>query len=421
MAGLSRTIIESIIPMLNKYEMNFEVLNDFLYYLRIATGFFSIYFCPWGFLMHAIEYSERFSDKTIRILKYILFIPIFFMLKTTTYVPDIVPDFTSLLYWGVPYLLIGYALHLYSYFTELDPEKKIIRFTTFSIMHPIMISALIFNYIIRAFDNKDQYFRLVVVFVLLSFILFLWKALDKNGLGSMNGIKIYRKQNHIKTNRAILTGTNLINHAIKNQVYKINTGIKLLKRNMPNLTPVSKESVDMIESSSTHLMNMVETLNNKTQEIKIIKTKNDVNQLLNEVLENLKSEFRERNISIQKHYELDEAFVLCAKAPTKEVFMNLLRNSMEAMEGKGQIQVRTSKHIGNKIVVTLSDNGIGIEADHLKHVKDPFFTTKKTTNTNFGWGLYYCYDVMMKSDGSLAIDSEVNKGTTIKLTFLTKG
>ncbi|MCF2132067.1 HAMP domain-containing histidine kinase [Strepomyces sp. STD 3.1] len=371
--------------------------------------------------MHAIEYSDKFSDKTIRVLKYILFIPILVMIKTTTYVPDIVPDFKSLLYWGVPYLLIGYILHLYSYFTEPDPEKKTIRFTTFSIMHPIMISALIFNYVIRAFDNKDQYFRLVVIFVLLSFIIFLWKALDKNGLGSMNGIKLYRKQTHIKTNRAILTGTNLINHAIKNQVYKINTGIKLIKRNMNNLTSIPKESVDMIESSSVHLMNMVETLNDKTQEIKVTKTRNDVNQLLDEVLENLKDELREKDINVKKDYALDKTFVLCAKAPTKEVFTNLIKNSMEAIEDNGQIQVSTSKYIGSKVIVTLTDNGSGIAPEHLKHVKDPFFTTKKTTNTNFGWGLYYCYDVMMKSDGSLTIDSEVSKGTTIKLTFLTKG
>lgn len=422
MAGLSRAIIESIIPTLNEHHMNFELVNVILYYLRIATGFFSIYFCPWGFLMHAIVYSERFSIKTITTLKYILFIPILVMVKTTTYTPDIVPDFKSLLYWGVPYILLGYILHLYSYFTESDPEKKKARFTTFSIMHPIMFSALIFNYIIRAFDNTHQYWRYVVVVMLGSFVWFLWKALNKDGLGSMNGIKLkYEKKNHIKTNKAILSGTNLLNHTIKNQIYKINTGIQLIRNNVDSFNVISQEGIKMINSSSSHLMNMVEALNNKTQEIKIIKTKQDLNKLLDEVLEDLKYELEEKNIRVKKSYALNEAYAFCSKAPTKEVFVNMLKNSIEAIKGDGEIEIRTSKYIGKKIIVTISDNGVGILPEHLKHVTDPFFTTKKQSSNNFGWGLYYCYDVMLKSDGKLAIESKVNEGTTIKLTFSTKG
>lgn len=422
MAGLSRTIIEAMIPMLNKYHINFYLLNSCLYYLRIATGFFSIYFCPWGFLMHAIVYCERFSIKTIGILKYILFIPILLMVKTTTYVPDIIPDFKSLLYWGVPYIIVGYILHLYSYFTELDPEKKKARFTTFSIMHPIMFSALVFNYIIRAFDNTHEYWRYVVVFMLGSFVWFLWKALNRNGAGSMNGIKLkYEKKNHIKANKAILTGTNLLNHAIKNQIYKINTGLHLIRNNVVDFNVVSTEGMKMIDSSTNHLMNMVEVLNNKTQEIVIVKKRHNLNDLLDEVLEDLKYELRENNINVKKFYALNEVFAFCSKAPTKEVFVNMIKNSIEAIKKDGEIQIRTSKYIGNKVVVTLSDNGPGILPENLKHVTDPFFTTKSQNGKNFGWGLYYCYDVMLKSDGNLVIDSQLGKGTTIKLTFSTKG
>lgn len=421
MAGLSRTIIESIIPMLNKYHMNFALLNSCLYYLRIATGFFSIYFCPWGFLMHAIVYSERFSKKTTTILKYILFIPILIMVKTTIYVPDIIPDFKSLLYWGVPYITLGYIIHLYSYFAESDPEKKKARFITFSIMHPIMLSALIFNYIMRAFDNTHDYWRYVVVFVLGSFIWFLWKALDNDGLGSMNGIKLkYEKKNHIKANKAILNSTNLLNHAIKNQIYKINTGLQLIKRNNLKFNNLSNEAVNMIESSSNHLMNMVSALNNKTQEIKIVKSKQNLNKLLDESLEDLKYELEEKRIKLRKYYSLDETFAFCAAAPTKEVFVNIIKNSIEAMDMGGEINVYISKYIANKVIVTLSDNGIGISPENLKHVTDPFFTTKEQTNNgeNWGWGLYGCYDVMLKSDGKLTIESELHQGTTVKLTFL---
>ncbi|NGY80044.1 hypothetical protein F3K44_02905 [Bacillus megaterium] len=124
LAGLSRAIIESFIPALNRNDINSEWINTLLYYLRIITGFVSIYFCPYGILMHAITYSTKLTAKMTRILKYVLLIPIPFMLKTTVYIPDIIPDFDNMLYWAVPYIVIACILHLYGYFTEKDKQKR---------------------------------------------------------------------------------------------------------------------------------------------------------------------------------------------------------------------------------------------------------------------------------------------------------
>ncbi len=46
------------------------------------------------------------------------------MLKTTVYVPDIIPDFDNMLYWAVPYIVIACILHIYGYFTEKDKQKE---------------------------------------------------------------------------------------------------------------------------------------------------------------------------------------------------------------------------------------------------------------------------------------------------------
>ena len=123
-AGLSRAIIESFLPTLNKYNMDFTLLNSLLYYLRIITGFISIYFFPYALLMWAITYSDKFTKRAIQICKYVLPIPIIFMLKTTIYYPDIIPDFYSMLYWAVPYIIAACLIHLYAWFTERDVSKK---------------------------------------------------------------------------------------------------------------------------------------------------------------------------------------------------------------------------------------------------------------------------------------------------------
>lgn len=419
-AGLSRAIIESFIPILNTHHMNFNWLNTFLYYARIITGFFSIYFCPWGVLMHAIVYSERFSNKTINNLNYILFTPIIIMIFTTTYVPDIVPDFKGLFYWGVPYIITGYIIHLYSYFTESDPYKKKTRFITFTIMHPIMLSALILNYIVRVFDNHHEYWRYVIVFMLISFSYFIWRAFKQDGVGSMNGIKIkYEKQTQIKANKAILTGVSLMNHAIKNQIFRIVTGMKLIKENTSELNHLSAEGINMVDSGSDHLLKMVEKINSKTQDITIVKKRNNLTEVVDGVISELEVEFIENHIVITKEYLDEDVYAFFDKTPTKEVFLNMFKNAIEAIEKEGIINVRINKK-GKKAVVIISDNGIGITKENLEYVKSPFFTTKKLKDGNTGWGLYYCYDVMVKSDGNLEISSQVNVGTDIKLTFSTK-
>jgi signal transduction histidine kinase len=420
-AGFSRAIIESILPFLNEYNMNFYWLDTVLVYLRIVTGFISVYFFPWAVLMHAITYSEKFSSKIVKKLTYILLIPIPFMLKTTVYVPDIIPDFQSMLYWAVPYISFACLLHLYAYFTEKDQDKKKHRFTTLSIILPVIMSALILNYIVRAFDITHQYWRYMIVFLVLAFFVFLWKAL-KEGAGSLNGIKLrYEREAHKKSREAINKGTSLLNHAIKNQVYKINSSLHIVKSQNLNLDSSSQEAINILERSSNHLMQMVERIHSQTQEIKIKRTNQSLNRLLDDSLDDVRKDLENKKISVKKSYTLGDVKVFCDGPQTKEVFLNVLKNAIEALEVDGEIRVSTSSYRSNEVIVLFSDNGIGISSDDIKHVIDPFFTTKGIRGINFGWGLTHCYEIMTKTGGSFEIESELNKGTTVKLTFPVKG
>jgi len=256
--------------------------------------------------------------------------------------------------------------------------------------------------------------------MLISFGYFLWRAFKQEGVGSMNGIKIkYEKQTQIKANKAILTGVSLMNHAIKNQIFRIVTGMKLIKENTSELNHLSTEGINMVNSGSEHLMKMVEKINSKTQDITIVKSRNNLIQAVDEVISELELEFIENHIVVTKEYPDEDVYAFFDKTPTKEVFVNMFKNAIEAIEEEGIINVRIIKK-GNRAIVTISDNGIGITKENLEYVKSPFFTTKKLKDGNAGWGLYYCYDVMIKSDGNLEIASQVNVRTDIKLTFSTK-
>ena len=414
-AGLSRATIETFLPTLDKFNMDFALLDSLLYYLRIITGFISIYFFPYALLMWAITYSDKFTKRAIQICKYLLPIPIIFMLKTTVYYPDIIPDFHSMLYWAVPYIIAACLVHIYAWYTESDPNKKKQRITTISISFPVMLSALILNYIVRAIDNHHQYWRYMIVFLILAFFIFLWKALKK-GAGSLNGIKLrYEREAHKKTREAINKGTALLNHAIKNQIYKINSSLQTI--NVDELNPSSQNSIEIINRSSKHLTEIIERMHSKTQEIEIIKSQNDLNKLVDESLEDLKLDLYKKNIKVKKLYSSEKNTVYCDRTQTYEVFINILKNSIEAVDDGGEIKVTISPKNSKNIMVAFSDNGMGIPSENLKYVTDPFFSTKKKGDLNYGLGLNHCFEVMFNTGGDLKVESKIDEGTTIKLTF----
>ncbi|MHA7098599.1 ATP-binding protein [Priestia aryabhattai] len=415
LAGLSRATIESFLPTLDKFNMDFAFLDSLLYYLRIITGFISIYFFPYALLMWAITYSDKFTKRVIQICMYLLPIPIVFMVRTTVYYPDIIPDFHSMLYWAVPYIITACLIHIYAWYTESDFNKKKQRITTISISFPVMLSALILNYIIRAVDNHHQYWRYMIVFLVFAFFIFLWKALKK-GAGSLNGIKLrYEREAHRKTREAINKGTALLNHAIKNQIYKINSSLQTI--NVDELNPSSQNSIEIINRSSRHLTEIIERMHSKTQKIEIIKSQNDLNKLVEESLEDLKLDLYKKNVKVKKFYSSVENTVYCDRTQTYEVFINILKNSIEAVDDGGEIKVAISPKNSKSIMVSFSDNGVGIPSENLKYVTDPFFSTKQKDDLNYGLGLNHCFEVMFNTGGDLKVESKVDEGTTIKLTF----
>lgn len=415
LTGISRGIIETIIPSLDKYNMNFPSLNSFLMYLRIVTGFISVYFFPWGVLMHSIVYSEKFSPKIEKFLSYILFIPIPFMLKTTVYIPDIKPDFQSMLYWAVPYIIFACLLHLYAYFTEKNPYEKRNRFTTLLIILPVIVSALILNYIARAFDNTHQYWRYMIVFLVVAFIIFIWEAFNE-GVGSLNGIKFrYEREVRQNTMKAVTSGTAFLNHTIKNEMVKIDILMNQLRGHIPQ-NETSTEYINLALYSANHVLDLSTRIQSKLDIMNFKESEFWISNCIDSAISLLQPYLNSR-ISIVKQYSVDVK-ILGDPIHLQETFLNIIKNSIEAIEGPGVITIKINKNRKN-IYIDLTDNGKGIEDNNLSFVLNPFYSTKGKKG-NFGLGLTYCYNVIEKHGGDILIKSQINQGTTITLSFPTK-
>lgn len=105
----------------------------------------------------------------------------------------------------------------------------------------------------------------------------------------------------------------------------------------------------------------------------------------------------------------------CQPWQLAEAFHNILQNAVQAVSATGEIHVQS--HVaGNQLVVRIADNGVGIPADRLERVFDPFYSTREV-GAGTGLGLTVTRDIVQAHDGTITIASEPDKGTcvTIKL------
>lgn len=127
-------------------------------------------------------------------------------------------------------------------------------------------------------------------------------------------------------------------------------------------------------------------------------------------------------VQFEKDYQ-EIPFIECHPNQLNQVFMNIIVNSTQAIEGKGVIKIKTYAK-DNFVFIEFEDNGKGIESENLSRIFDPGFTTKGV-GVGTGLGLSICHNIIKNHNGEISVLSEVDKGTnfTIKLpikTTLTK-
>ena len=100
----------------------------------------------------------------------------------------------------------------------------------------------------------------------------------------------------------------------------------------------------------------------------------------------------------------------------EQVLMNLVLNAREAIDGPGAIFVETDLAPGppRQVRVTVRDTGPGIPRDILPRIFDPFFTTK---SKGTGLGLSISYGIVREHGGTLDVQSETGRGTTLVVSF----
>jgi len=98
----------------------------------------------------------------------------------------------------------------------------------------------------------------------------------------------------------------------------------------------------------------------------------------------------------------------------QQVFLNLINNSLDAMDNRGGTINITSQLEGDDVVIEVADNGPGIPAANLSRIFDPFFTTKPA-GKGTGLGLSICYGIIRKLGGKIVVKSMIDEGATFRV------
>ena len=97
-----------------------------------------------------------------------------------------------------------------------------------------------------------------------------------------------------------------------------------------------------------------------------------------------------------------------------EIFLNILQNSREAMEGKGNVKIGAYYGENYSVIVTIEDDGPGMSGEQTSQLFEPYYTTKAKGT---GLGLAIVKHNVEIYSGNIAVESEIGRGTTFRLQF----
>ncbi|HVN95443.1 MAG TPA: response regulator [Syntrophorhabdaceae bacterium] len=202
-----------------------------------------------------------------------------------------------------------------------------------------------------------------------------------------------------------------IAHDFNNMLTGILGYASLMKKFLQDNSKLNRYA-EAIEHSAQRASKLTQHLLNFSRRQKKSTGTVNLNALLEDVLFLLKESFRE--ITIEKALEETLPSVKGDEAELQNVFLNLLINAKDAMDGKGLLQVATmlKTHVDGKqfVTVEITDTGKGIDEDLKSKIFEPYFSTKEN-GFNLGMGLYLVDRVIKDHGGFIEIESKKEKGT----------
>jgi signal transduction histidine kinase/FixJ family two-component response regulator len=224
-----------------------------------------------------------------------------------------------------------------------------------------------------------------------------------------------------------------IAHDVNNALSPIVGFADLLSKSEPTLSANGQKYLQFIRTAGDDIAHIVARLREfyRQRNAREALAALNLNELARQVIDMTRPRWRDipqgRGLMIEMHTDFDANLPELAgiESEVREALTNLIINAVDAIPGGGTITVRTRVGLRERsdqapgtpshVVLEVHDTGIGMDENTRKHCLEPFFSTKGQRGT--GLGLAMVYGVMERHEGRIEVESEVGRGTAVKLIF----
>ena len=308
----------------------------------------------------------------------------------------------------VTIMIIKYISYLVLY---LCARKKNLSSGSFILSIAIIQGFFLsFEYFFKDIKVSVNDFILLLIIVFIYYfttfsILYLFKIMDK--IESLNTtIKMLEKDKKIKDALFKLT------HEIKNPLAVCKGYIDMIDLNKEEK---ALKYISIMKQEINRSLNIISDFV-EYNKIKIVKEQIDLNCLLDDVYDSFKILMTNKKIKLEyKNRDDQEIYFNGDYERLKQVIINILKNAYEACTENGKIEISSNLY-KNYLDILIEDNGIGMDEEILKNIKEMFYTTKQNGT---GLGVALSNEIIKSHNGELLFTSELNKGTkvTIRLPY----
>jgi len=224
-----------------------------------------------------------------------------------------------------------------------------------------------------------------------------------------------RQRQLVQAEKLAALGTLLagVAHELNNPLSNISTSAQILLEELPaDNAGLQKTMLAQIDAQTDKARDIVRTLLEFSRIKEFRKEPLPLRRLLTDTLQLVRGQVPP-NVEIKLEIPEDIS-VFADKQRMQQVFINLLKNALDAVGDQGHLWISAQKvqrPDGDMVEILIEDDGPGIEPEVLKKIFDPFFTTKEVGRGS-GLGLFVVYDIVASHGGEMTVDSQPGHGTT---------
>lgn len=300
-----------------------------------------------------------------------------------------------------------YFLYFYIFNKKHKKDNSVKIINNFTFLKGIVLSYEIF-YIVP--NNSNIIFVIINLFLLLIIFYVICYLVVKLMEKAEKILSLNKVLNELQHEKELKNSLFKITHEIKNPIAVCKGYVDMFDKKDINKCERYNE---IIKNELNRTLIIMDDFMNYTK-IKVKLDIIDINMLLSEVLESFSLIFKINNVDLINKVTDDEIYINGDYDRLKQVFINLIKNGIESFDGKnGKLKIK-SKENNKEVIISIIDNGCGMDEEVFKNINKMFYTTKKNGT---GIGLPLSNEIIKLHNGKINFYSKKGEGTTVEIIF----